>query len=300
MTPTHTSTNQIATTAPSGNVGRHLVHDLVRGGVRPRVLAHRRDGVPAGLDDHVEVVVVDLADASALTTALDGVGALFLTVPALLSEDPLADYEAFGASVARAVEEAGVSHVVLQSSIGAELRRGAGDIDGLARVEELLDATPASTLHLRCGFFFTNLLMQLDALRAGEVPVVLPVDHPFAWVAPADIAAVASSWLLRADWSGRHVQAVHGPADLGWADALAIVSAATGHDVRPRRISDDDMRASLTGAGMGAKQVEAVLGMSTGMRDGFVPEQPRDATTTTPTTLGAWAYEVLRPALSTD
>jgi len=58
------------------------------------------------------------------------------------------------------------------------------------------------------------------------------------------------------------------------------------------------MRTTLTSAGMNAKQAEAILGMSTGLRDGFVPEQDRDATTTTTTTLAAWSYDVLRPLLA--
>ncbi len=37
--------------------------------------------------------------------------------------------------------------------------------------------------------------------------------------------------------------------------------------------------------------------MSTGLRDDFTPEQARDATTTTPTNLAAWAYDTLRPLL---
>jgi hypothetical protein len=57
------------------------------------------------------------------------------------------------------------------------------------------------------------------------------------------------------------------------------------------------MRAILAGTGMGAGLVEAVMGMSTGLRDGFVPEQQRDITTTTQTTLASWAYDVLRPLL---
>ena len=60
-------------------------------------------------------------------------------------------------------------------------------------------------LHLRCGYFFANLTMQLDTLRDGVVPVLLPVDHPMPWVAPRDIAEVAALWLLSADWAGRHV-----------------------------------------------------------------------------------------------
>ena len=288
----------IVTTAPSGNVGRHVVHALVRAGVRPRVLAHRPDSLEPRLRDHVELSVVDLADRHAVQDAVGGADALYVTVPAVLSEDPLDDYQRFGAAIAGAVRRAGVARVVLQSSVGAELRHGAGEIDGLARVEELLDGTDASVVHLRCGFFFSNLLLQLDHLRSGEVPVVLPPDQPMAWVAPADIAQVATSWLLRTDWSGRHVQAVHGPEDLSWDGALAIVTEATGHGVRARRVTDEDMRALLAGAGMSAKQVEAVLGMSTGLRDGFVPAQRRDAPTTTDPTLAAWSYDVLRPALS--
>jgi hypothetical protein len=57
------------------------------------------------------------------------------------------------------------------------------------------------------------------------------------------------------------------------------------------------MRGLLAGYGMSDGLVEAVMGMSTGMRDGFVPEQARDVTTTTPTTLGSWTYDVLRPLL---
>lgn len=93
------------------------------------------------------------------------------------------------------------------------------------------------------------------------------------------------------------MQGVHGPQDLSWDDALAIVTRATGHAVRALRVGDDDMRAGLSSVGLNELQVEAILGMSTGMRDGFVPEQQRDATTTTNTTLAAWSHDILRPLL---
>lgn len=287
----------IATTAPSGNVGRHVVHHLVRAGVRPRVLAHRSESVDPALREHVLTHVVDLGDRSALGAALSDVEALYVTVPSATSPDPLADYERFGSSLVHGIRSAGVSRVVLQSSVGAELRRGVGEIDGLARVEELLDAAGVSVVHLRCGFFYTNLIMRVDDLRAGEVAVALPTDHAMPWVAPSDIAEVAASWLLRPAWSGRHVQGVHGPRDLSWDDAMAIVTEATGHHVEAREVGDDVFAAALADAGLSARQVEAVLGMSTGLRDGFVPEQPRDAVTTTGSTLEAWSYDVLRPAL---
>lgn len=69
--------------------------------------------------------------------------------------------------------------------------------------------------------------------------------------------------------------------------------------LRAEQVGDDQVRQLLAGSGMGRGLVEAVLGMSTFLRGGFVREQARTPVTTTPTTLGAWAYEVLRPLLMT-
>jgi uncharacterized protein YbjT (DUF2867 family) len=251
----------------------------------------------AAVLERVDAVPVDQRNADAVVAATKGTDALFWVDPPTFADDPSADYALATDAVARAVSENQISRTVFQSSIGAELRHGAGEIDDLARTEERLDATGASVVHLRCGYFFSNLLLQIDAVRAGVVPIVLPTDQPMPWVAPRDIAEVAVSRLLSDGWTGRRVQAVHGPADLSWAQAAAIVTDATGHPVRAERITDDEMRGLLAGYGMSDGLVEAVMGMSTGMRDGFVPEQARDVTTTTPTTLGSWAYDVLRPLL---
>ena len=43
--------------------------------------------------------------------------------------------------------------------------------------------------------------------------------------------------------------------------------------------------------------VEGIVGMSVGKREGFTPEQPRSALTTTPSSLVGWAATHLRPVL---
>ncbi|MEV1004191.1 NAD(P)H-binding protein [Nonomuraea sp. NPDC050202] len=294
---------EIAITAPSGNVGRHLVGHLVRAGVRPRLLSRHPERARAGWGDLVDAREVDLRDAAAVTEATRGVDALYLIVPPGEGDDPVAGYAEAGEAVAAAIAANQVPRTVLQSSVGAELRKGAGEIDGLGHVEETLDRLAAAhpglaVTHLRCGYFYSNLLFELDAIRSGSVAVLLPADQRFSWVAPADIAMVGASLLLRPDWSGRHVRAVHGPRDLSWNDAMAVVGEVLGRTVTVRRVEDDVMRATLAGAGLTEAQVEAIMGMSTGLRDGFVPEQPRTPETTTDTTLGAWAWAELRPALA--
>lgn len=59
------------------------------------------------------------------------------------------------------------------------------------------------------------------------------------------------------------------------------------------RVADEEMRQQHVDAGMPEAMADAVLGMSTGLRDDFTPEQERSVVTTTPTTLRAWVREEL-------
>ena len=285
----------IAVTTPTGNVGRHVTAMLVRAGVRPRVLV--RDATKLGeLAAHVDAVEVDLQDADAVARATEGVDALYWVTPAsFMSPDPLADYARYADVAAHAIRANGIARTVFQSSVGAEVRHGAGEIDGLAATELALEAVAPAITHLRNGFFFVNLLHQLDDIEKGTLPIALPTDFKLPWVDPRDIAEVATSRLLNPDWTGRHVQAVHGPEDLSWDDVARILTEATGKPVEAEQIPDDAMRGGLTQAGMNDRQIDALMGMSTGLREGFTPEQPRDVTTTTPTTLRAFVADHIRP-----
>ncbi|NYJ02254.1 uncharacterized protein YbjT (DUF2867 family) [Nocardioides thalensis] len=292
---------KIAVTTPSGHVGQVVARHLVRAGVRPVLLTPHPKRIPADIRDRAEAIATDLTEPEAVLRATRGLDALYAVVPPTGAEDPLTAYETIGSNLASAVIENHIPRTVFQSSVGAELRHGAGEIDGLATVEQMLDSALGDrqgVVHLRCGFFYTNLLYQLDAIRAGTVPTLWPVDRPMPWVAPRDIADVATAYLLRPDWRGRHVQAVHGPQDLSWAEAMGVVSDVTGRRVEAVRIEDGEMRAALLGAGMSPAAVEAMVGMSIGLREGFEPEQERDVTTTTETSLSAWAHEVLAPLLA--
>ncbi|MGP3939178.1 NAD(P)H-binding protein [Streptomyces sp. 6N106] len=289
---------RIAVTTPTGNVGRHVVATLVRAGVRPRALLRDPARLAPEVRDAVDAVPVDQYDADAVVAATADIDALFWVNPASGGGDPLAEYDRATRSVVRAVTENRIGRVVFQSSVGAEKRHGAGEIDGLAQTETTLDGMGVDVTHLRCGYFFTNLELQLGALRTGTLQVILPLDQPMAWVAPRDIAEVAATRLLSPAWSGRCVQAVHGPADLTWREVSDILTAATGRRIAVEQITDDAMRTQLHQAGMTESLIEAVMGMSTGLREDFVPEQRRSLRTTTPTTLAAWAYDHLRHRLA--
>jgi uncharacterized protein YbjT (DUF2867 family) len=287
---------RIVVTTPTGHVGSRVVHLLVQGGLRPTVLVRDASRLEPALRERCDVVEGDQGDLRAVRAATAGAEALYWVDPPPVDDDPVAGYTRFGEVAAAAVAANGIPRVVFQSSVGAEARGGLGEIDGLARTEELLDATGAHVTHLRCGYFFTNLLMDLEAVRSGVLSTTLPVDHRMPWVAPRDVGEVAVARLLAGDGTGRHTLGVHGPEDLSFAEAAGIAGAALGRPLTARQVPEGEAAAALRAAGLTAAQVEGVLGMSRGMRD-LVPENPRELVTTTPTTLGAWAYAVLRPAL---
>ncbi|MFI1103827.1 NAD(P)H-binding protein [Streptomyces melanogenes] len=287
----------IVVTTPTGHVGSRVVRLLLQAGVRPRVLV--RD--PARLDEEtrarVDVRQGDLTDAAFVRASVAGTRTVFWVDPTPhTTADPIETSLRTAAPLAEAARAGEVRRVVLLSSIGAEKRHGVGHIDALAGIEEQLDATGADVLHLRCAYFFTNLLFDLEGLAQGVLTTAFDPSHPMPWVDPRDIGDVVAARLLSDTWQGRVVQAVHGPEDLTFHQVARILTEAVGRPVRLNPVSDDATRDALRAAGLPPSAVEGMVGMTAGSRD-VVPEQPRDLLTTTPTPLSGWAHAHLRPLL---
>lgn len=287
----------IGVAAPKGHVGAHVLRLLVQAGHRPRALL--RD--PATLDPqiapHVDTAPMDLWDTAMVLEATRGLDTVYWVSPSATDRDPLEAHAQAARSIRAAVEANGIERVVFQSSIGAEKRHGVGEIEGMAVTELELEASGAAVTHLRCGYFFTNLLLDAEAIASGALTTAMDLDRPLPWVAPEDIAAVATARLLSRQWIGRRVQAVHGPEDLSFAQVAAHLTAALGHEVIARQVSDDEVRAELTGLGLPGPHIEAIVMMTVGLRDDFVPEDPRCWATTTPTALRGWAVTHLAPLI---
>ncbi|WP_328442097.1 NAD(P)H-binding protein [Streptomyces sp. NBC_00457] len=289
---------QIGVTTPTGKVGSRVTELLIQAGVRPTLLLRDPSKLSPEVSGKVHAVRCDQRDTDAVVEATKGVDALFWVAPPTPGPDPVAAYASMGGNAVRAIQHNGIGRTVFLSSVGAEKRHGVGEIDGLARTEEQLDRLDVAVTHLRCGYFFSNLLLSLDQLKQGVLATTFPLDYSMPWVDPRDIGDVAAARLLHEGWSGRQVQAVHGPCDLTFAQVAEIVSQSTGRSVKAVEISDDDLRKTLLEGGLGAKQVEGFVGMPAGLREDFTPEDERSLLTTTPTGLGAWAHTVLRPLLA--
>ena len=238
----------------------------MRASVRPTLLARDATRIAPVLREVCDVVEADQGDVDAVVAATRDADALYWVDPPTDDDDPLDGYRRMSESVARAVRTNRVPRVVFQSSVGAEARHGFGEIDGLGLTEELLNGTGADVTHLRNGYFFSNLLMDLDGIRDGVLTTTHPVDRPLAWVAPLDIATVAATRLLSTDWHGVQTLGVHGPADLSFAQVAQILSDVLGRPVTAQQVGEQDQAQALAGFGMTPAQVDAILGMTPRLR----------------------------------
>jgi uncharacterized protein YbjT (DUF2867 family) len=285
---------KIVVTTPTGHVGSQLVPLLLKAGERPTLFCRSAARLRPEWRESSDVVEGDQRVSADVARALDGADVVYWVSPPTDDTDPVASHERMARSLVSALDATGVHRVVFQSSVGAEGRHGFGEIDGLGATEQALDDSGVSVTHLRCGYLFTNLLMDLPSIRAGVLTTTMPVDRGLPWVAAEDVAVVAALRLLSTHWRGRHTLAVHGPADLSFEQVAAVVGRALGIRVDARHISDGELGAELAGFGLTPEQVDAVVGMSRGLRNpDFTPENPRTPLTTTTTPLAGWAATVL-------
>lgn len=285
----------IGVATPKGRVGAHVLRLLVQAGERPRALLREPKSLDPVVADRVDAVRMDVWDADSVAEATRDLSAIYWVSPTAMDRDPLDAHALAARNLAGAIEENRIERVVFQSSGGAEKRHGVGEIDGLAATELAIEGTDAAVTHLRCGYFFSNLLMDLESIRQGVLVTAMDLDRALPWVAPSDIAAVATARLLSRSWTGRNVVGVHGPEDLSFRRVAATLSGVLGHPVVPEQVGDDDVREQLRAAGLPRAQVEAIVMMTAGIRDDDFTEQPRSYATTTPTSLRAWAAAHLAP-----
>ncbi len=236
-------------TGATGNTGKVAAESLLARGKKVRVVVRDASKAAALAAKGAEVAVADLRDEKALTKALEGAEGTYLLVPPSMSEKSFRAYQdATSASLAASVRASKVPHVVLLSSIGAELSSGNGPIAGLHVTERLLgDVTTAKSTFIRAGYFMENLGGSLGALEQGILPSFVPGDLPIEMIATRDIGELAATLLAEGPKAG----VVNlGGAPVTMRDVAAILTKLVGKPIQVAEAPLDAVVPTLTGFGM--------------------------------------------------
>ncbi len=269
--------------------------------MRVVLLARRPEKLTSFVKRGAEIAIGPQDDADYLVKATRGADALFwATPPGYGSDNVRAFQNRLGRAGATAIRTNGIPRVVNLSSIGAHLDSGVGPINGLHDVEGLLDEAATHITHLRPGFFFENLLWQLDSIRdAGRFSLPLSGTRRYPMIATRDIGRVAAARLASRGWIGHFVGELHGPADLSFDEVAGILSQTLGRKVEFVSCDREEARRTMLDNAMSENATNLMLEMYDAVETGRLQTiEPRSTKTTTPTTLTEFARDVVLPLIA--
>jgi uncharacterized protein YbjT (DUF2867 family) len=168
-------------------------------------------------------------------------------------------------------------------------------------MEDILNESGAAIRHLRCGSFMENLLCQAGPIRErGLLSYPMPGQIPIPMVAVSDIADAALRWLVRRDWMGIEGVAVHGPEDLSYFQAAAVIERVLDRPVRYKEASANHYVQTLVGCGASGEYARSLVAMFAELARGIARTEPGLAHLRTSTSLAAWTERELLPLVESS
>jgi uncharacterized protein YbjT (DUF2867 family) len=278
----------------TGHIGRTIAETLLAEGKKVRVVGRSPERLQPLIEKGADAFVGSVTDRVGMGRAFQGAGAAFVMVPPNSAAQNFRAYQKnIGETYTKAIRQAGVSHIVNLSSVGADLAEGAGPISGLHDVEQQLDQLENTHIvHLRPGFFMENLYFSLDLIRHRNINgSSLRGDLLIPMIATRDIAEVAAQLLLQLQFSGHSIRELLGQRDVSMQEATRIIGKAIGKPDLPYvQFPYSQAEEAMVGMGFSQDVARSLSEMDRALNEGRVrPLEGRSPANTTPTSIEQFA-----------
>ena len=253
----------------SGHVGSTAATELLSKQAKVKVLVRDAKKGEEWSKRGAEVAVTTLDDQAGLTAALKGATGFFTLLPPNWGTQALyADQRKQADTIAAAVKASGVPHVVMLSSIGANLAEGNGPIKGLNYLEKVLRESGTQLTAIRAGAFQENVAHAIGpATKMGMFFNFAPsADYPMPQIATHDIGMLAVASLLKPTAKSEVVD-LHGPAYSN-RQVAEMLGKKLGKTLQIVDIAPADYVATLLQAGMPPEWANAYAEMYNGFGSG--------------------------------
>lgn len=257
----------------TGNVGKVVAEQLLAKGQKIKVIVRDAKKGEAWSKKGAEIAVGELGDSAFLAGALRGATGFFTLLPPNFAVPDLYAYQRQTvAAIADAVKTAGVPHVVILSSVGADLAEGTGPIKGLHHLENALRPITKLTA-IRAGYFQENVGNVIQAAKGmGIFPNFVPsADYPMPMIATKDIGNLAAESLLSPPAKSEVVD-LQGPA-YSIRQVATTLGAALGKELKIIDIPAAGHVDAMVQAGLPKHVAEAFAEMYAGFSSGAI--QPK-------------------------
>ncbi len=288
----------IVVTAPTGNIGRHVVTTLLDAGRSVRVIVRDASRLTAEVRGRVEVIEGSHSERAVVDQAFDGAEAVFWLCPAdsrLTLEEAYLD---FTRPAAEALKRHSVGRVVSVTALGrgTPWAAKAGLVTTSIAMDDLIMASGVAFRGLAMPSFMDNTLQQAAPIKAQSM-MFGPFDpeRTMPTIAIRDIGAAAARLLADAGWSGQAEVPLLGPEDLSFNDMAATISQVLGREVRYQQIPFDAFQARLAQRGVSPSFQKGYVDMMRAKNEGMDNDARRGAAAAT--TYRQWCEDVLKPAM---
>jgi len=287
-------------TGASGNTGRVVANHLLDQGKKVRVIGRSAERLQSFVARGAEAFVADMSDQAALSKAFSGAEGVYAMIPpSMTSQDYRGDQRRASDALAGALEQAGVKHTVVLSSVGADKQAGTGPVAGLHEFEETLNRIAGlNVVYLRAGYFMENTLGQAAAIHAmGKSGGPLRGDLKLPMIAARDIGSAAAELLTALDFSGKQTRELLGQRDLSMDEATAIIGKAIEKpDLKYVQLPGEQMQPIFIQMGMSPNVASLILEMAEALNSGHMRAlEQRKAQNTTPTSFEIFVKEEFVP-----
>ena len=263
-------------TGSLGNISLPVTQNLVKAGHEVVVISSNSNKKEQIESLGAKAAIGSVQDLTFLESAFKGGDIAYLMIPADFS---VTDYAAFQKDVAdkylQALQSAGNTRVVLLSSIGAHLRKGAGPIDALGRLEEKLAQIPGLQVKiLRPSYFFNNLYSQIGLIKNAGIAGSNfgGTEEKLVLTDTDDIAKVATEQLLAPFTEAQTITYISSD-ERHPSEIAAVLGTAVGKEGTPWvTFSNEDAYNGMLQAGLNESIAGLYRDMGQALQNGTIQE----------------------------
>ncbi len=278
----------------TGNVGPHVVAELVAAGDRPRVLVRDGDRARELFGETVDIVSGDVTQPGVVEDAAEGIDSIFLLSPHSFE---MANLQL---GVIRALRRRDLRIVKLSGTSSAITPDGPHACRQHWEVERVLADSGQPYVILRPNAFTQVLIgrLMLPALEATGTVTNAIGTAGISLVDARDVGAVAARVLTDHRWDGQTLL-LTGPRSVTYAEIATWVSDRLGKPVRVDDVTSAEVRAGLVARGTPEWEADHFAEMYDLFRAGeseSVTDTVEQVTQRPARTVEAFLDEVLQPA----
>ncbi len=262
-------------TGSLGNISQPIVTNLLAAGHQVKVITSNKDRIAAIEALGAAAAAGSVEDPEFLKAAFAGADVVYTMVPPKWDAgDWKAHIGSVGKNYAAAIKANGIKWVVNLSSIGAHMAEGAGPVSGLHRAENALNQLEnVNILHLRPGYFFSNLLANIGMVKnMGIIGSNNAAGNTIILSDTSDIAEAATEALLALDFKGHTVKYIASDERTPAEIAATLGKAISNPSLPWVEFTDEQSTGGMVQAGLPQEVANNYTEMGAAMRTGTMME----------------------------